>query len=208
MSRPPASELRSHCVQIAHRPQPDPRADWRHWSASLRSDHVACPVPTQNGDRLMDGNLRTKFKVAPVLAAVGLLAGFLALPVGAVGAAAPQITVIAQGLDNPRGIAFGPEGALYVVEAGRGGAGPCTPGELFGAPICYGPSGAVTRVLNGDQRRVATGLGSFAHADGGFAFGPHDIAIGGEGAAYVTVGGCFAGVTPAQGLCGGLFNLR
>ena len=54
----------------------------------------------------MDGNLRTKFKVAPVLAVVGLLAGFLALPVGAVGAAAPQITTIAQGLDNPRGIAF------------------------------------------------------------------------------------------------------
>jgi hypothetical protein len=29
-------------------------------------------------------------------------------------------TVVMSGLDNPRGMAFGPEGALYVAEAGRG----------------------------------------------------------------------------------------
>jgi hypothetical protein len=29
--------------------------------------------------------------------------------------------VVATGLDNPRGLAFGPGGFLYVVEAGRGG---------------------------------------------------------------------------------------
>lgn len=32
-----------------------------------------------------------------------------------------QPTVVMRGLDNPRGLAFGPEGALYVAEAGRGG---------------------------------------------------------------------------------------
>ena len=152
--------------------------------------------------------MRTRLKLAPVLAVLGLVAGSLALPGAAVGApAAPRITVIAHGLDNPRGIAFGPKGALYVAEAGRGGAGPCTTFDLFGGPVCFGPSGAVTRVLHGEQQRVATGFGSFAHPDGEFAFGAHDIAFQPGGNAYVTVGGCFGGVTPAQGNCGGLFSL-
>jgi hypothetical protein len=30
-------------------------------------------------------------------------------------------TVVASGLDGPRGLKFGPDGALYVAEAGRGG---------------------------------------------------------------------------------------
>jgi PKD domain len=33
---------------------------------------------------------------------------------------APRITVVMSGLDNPRGLAFGPEEGLYVAEAGRG----------------------------------------------------------------------------------------
>src|SRR5438128_7969037 len=37
-------------------------------------------------------------------------------------------TVVASGLDNPRGLAFGPEGALYVAEAARAGTGPCITG--------------------------------------------------------------------------------
>jgi glucose/arabinose dehydrogenase len=44
-------------------------------------------------------------------------------------AAAQPFEVIASGLDNPRGLAFGPDGALDVVEAGRGSDGPCTPFE-------------------------------------------------------------------------------
>ena len=37
----------------------------------------------------------------------------------------PPPTVIADGLDNPRGLTFAPDGTLYVAEAGQGGAGPC-----------------------------------------------------------------------------------
>src|SRR5512144_2857273 len=32
----------------------------------------------------------------------------------------PAITVVADGLNNPRGLAFAPNGALYVAEAGLG----------------------------------------------------------------------------------------
>src|SRR5215472_4543614 len=34
----------------------------------------------------------------------------------------PSLTCVMSGLDNPRGMAFGPQGALYVAEAGRGPA--------------------------------------------------------------------------------------
>jgi len=33
--------------------------------------------------------------------------------------------VLASGLSNPRGIAFAPNGQLFVTEAGRGGNGRC-----------------------------------------------------------------------------------
>jgi hypothetical protein len=98
--------------------------------------------------------------------------------------------VMATGLDNPRGLAFGPDGAIYVVEAGRGGTGTqCLP-TLSGAPgqRCYGPTGAVTRILSpGVQARVLTGMPSLAVASGAEAIGPHDIDFGFD-RAFVTVG--------------------
>jgi DNA-binding beta-propeller fold protein YncE len=90
-------------------------------------------------------------------------------------------------LDNPRGLAIGPEGALYVAEAGRGGAGPCGP-NIVGENRCYGPTGAITRLWQGQQERVATGLPSHALVGGGAANGPNDISLLGRGGAYVTMG--------------------
>lgn len=89
---------------------------------------------------------------------VGVLASLLTLCSAPSDIAAAQpFEVIASGLDNPRGLAFGPEGALYVVEAGRGGDGPCTPFELFGDVSCFGLTGAVTRIWGGKQERIVTG---------------------------------------------------
>ena len=62
----------------------------------------------------------------------------------------PKYDVVAGNLDNPRQLTFSPNGALYVAEAGRGGDGPCmTGGE--GSTVCFGDSGAVTRVHHGQQ---------------------------------------------------------
>jgi hypothetical protein len=113
-----------------------------------------------------------------------VLAAALSLAAGA--AAAPTVSVVMSGLDNPRGLAFGPEGALYVAEAGRGGAGPCA--FLRGAPQCYGPTGAVSRLWHGHQQRIATGLPSYVNTVAGDATGPHDIALLGRGGAYVAIG--------------------
>lgn len=102
-----------------------------------------------------------------------------------VAASAP--VVVMSGLDNPRGLAFGPEGALYVAEAGRGGSSPCITGPVGGV-LCFGPTGAVSRLWNGHQERVATGLPSIAGSTGVAQAGPNDIAFLGRGGAYVTIG--------------------
>ena len=79
--------------------------------------------------------------------------------------------VIASGLNNPRGLSFAPDGALYIAEAGTGGAGPCFQGPE--GPACYGHSGSVTRVSHKSQRRVLTGLPSYGgEGTGDGAIGP------------------------------------
>jgi hypothetical protein len=97
-------------------------------------------------------------------------------------ALAATATPVMTGLDNPRGLAFGglfgKRGALYVAEAGRGGAGPCQ--ILRGAPQCYGPTGRISRLWRGVQSAVVTGLPSYVSLggqDAGSATGLHDIAV-------------------------------
>jgi hypothetical protein len=132
-----------------------------------------------------------------IAAVVVTLAAALA---GASGAGAAKTSVVMSGLDNPRGLAFGPEGALYVAEAGRGGPGPCILLRPVPMPFCYGPTGAVSRLWRGEQERVATGLPSL-RGPAGDATGPHDISFLGRGGAYVTIGLGFEG-QPRSALAG------
>jgi hypothetical protein len=119
------------------------------------------------------------------LSLVAMTATFFMCIQEAVPSAQSTITVVMSGLDNPRGLAFGPEGGLYVVEAGRGGDGPCQ--VLRNQMQCYGPTGALSRLWRGSQERVITGLPSYAMANGE-ATGPHDISFLGRGGGFLTVG--------------------
>jgi hypothetical protein len=110
------------------------------------------------------------------------------------GAIAQAPTVVMSGLDNPRGMAFAPNGALYVAEAGRGGSGPCALNGA-GENRCYGATGAITRLWKGTQQRVVEGRPSHAvynhpnpilFPDGSSASGPNDISF--QGTAYITLG--------------------
>ena len=106
------------------------------------------------------------------------------LPFAGVSAAHDSgLEVVASKLDNPRGLDFSHWGALYVTEAGSGG--PCT--GPVGEEICVGPTGAVTKIWHGKQRRVVEGLPSFAFPDGSEALGPQDISFG-VFSAYLAVG--------------------
>lgn len=90
--------------------------------------------------------------------------------------AAADIDTIATGLHNPRGLAFDPEGTLYVAESGLGagnGHGGVVPG--------IGLTGAITKILRPNSvhpygHRVVTGLASVASPKGEVT-GPDGISI-------------------------------
>jgi hypothetical protein len=96
------------------------------------------------------------------------------------------IEVVADGLNNPRGLDFGPKGFLFVAEAGFGGDNPnaCIPNpEDPASQVCAGATGSVTRinVNDGTQARVATGYPSLAGPDGFAATGLHDVSFANRG---------------------------
>jgi hypothetical protein len=103
-----------------------------------------------------------------------------------------QVQVVARGLDNPRGIDVRGDGStFFVAEAGRGGDDVCA---TFGdEEICGAYTGAITRVRNGEQRKVVRRLPSQAAPDGSFAVGVHDVVRNRAGKLVMVFGG--AGTT-------------
>lgn len=109
--------------------------------------------------------------------------------------------VIAEGLNNPRGITIDARGALYVAEAGTGGpqSDSCFVASA-GATVCPGDTSSITRVASSHrgwhQRRVVTGLPSLAPPPGAEgagteASGVSDVLVNGRH--YVAVVGFGAG---------------
>lgn len=104
-------------------------------------------------------------------------------------AEAGSFSVIADGLYNAGGLSFGLDGNLYVTEAGIGGSGACVPPPSGqGNSLCYGTSGAVTKIENGKTERILTGLPSLALPDGTGGAGPRDIQFDAKGKPYVLIG--------------------
>jgi len=128
-------------------------------------------------------------KSALVIATIGAFAVPLAVPGAAPGGTAasasadahsnyaPQVTVVATGLNNPRGLALDGDGNLWVAEAGTGGT-EClsTPGEPHN-PTCFGTTGSLSEIKDGKVNRVFTGIASDAAPDGTQADGPNGLAI-------------------------------
>src|SRR4030088_785789 len=105
-----------------------------------------------------------------------LLRGDSAPRAGAAPKAAPKATVttVATGFDNPRGLAFGEDGKLYVAEAGKGGP-KCVPGGPEG-PLCPGLTGAISVITGGGaHHRIVSGLASISGPGGFFATGPDGL---------------------------------
>ncbi len=107
-------------------------------------------------------------------------------------------TVVANQLNNPRGVAFDAGGALYITEVGTGGASPSIPGPSPTLELVFGSSGAITRVQNGIQERVITGLPSLAFnrpgnvlppsGSTGPTIGSHDLTFDENGDLLVVLG--------------------
>ncbi|MBD0301689.1 MAG: ScyD/ScyE family protein, partial [Tolypothrix sp. T3-bin4] len=103
---------------------------------------------------------------------------------------AASFSVVAEGLDNVRGLSFAPDGSLYVTEAGVGGDQLCSASFTFpGQQACIGPSGAVTRIKDGKQERVLTNLPSYAISPtSGQGIGANDIQFDAAGNPYLLIG--------------------
>jgi hypothetical protein len=130
------------------------------------------------------------FARSKLLALVAALCSGVLVAAGSTAAAEndAEVTTVAKGLNNPRGIAWGPDGALYVAEAGRGGPGPCVPGHEGEGEVCFGRTGSITRVDDGDQERVVRRLPSLASPGGFAATGPHDVSLRKHLDMYIVVG--------------------
>jgi hypothetical protein len=92
--------------------------------------------------------------------------------------AAPSVSTVASGLDNPRDLAFGP-GGLYVAEAGHGG-GECVAGGEEGTQ-CLGFTSGISRIDVHSQsaHRIVSGVASIAGEDGSAATGIDGISFSG-----------------------------
>jgi hypothetical protein len=104
--------------------------------------------------------------------------------------------VVASGLNNPRQLNFAKNGKLYITEAGTGGTKDCVTGGEGGL-VCWGATGSVTVLSKGHQKRVITGLPSYADQGPAFtnALGPADVVPFGKGKLAVSVG---FGLAPSQ----------
>jgi hypothetical protein len=77
----------------------------------------------------------------------------------------PTPFILASGLEGPRGLRFGPDGYLYVAEAGTGGttstAGQCTQVPTPPGPWTGGPNARISKISpNGTRTTVASGFPS------------------------------------------------
>jgi hypothetical protein len=87
-----------------------------------------------------------------------------------------HVSVVAGGLNNPRGVDVGANGAVYVAEAGTGAAG----------------SGAIVRLRHGHLSTVVDGLPSTGTPEGEVS-GPTNVAARGNGLVKFVIGGGPAG---------------
>jgi hypothetical protein len=133
----------------------------------------------------------------PVTAAVVVTAALL-VPVSAraQAPAPPKVTVVASGLNSPRGLIFGPGGTLYVAEGGKGGSrstvGRCTQVVPPVGPYTGGFTASISKLSRkGTRTVVAGGLPSSktSKALGSLASGVADVAFGPGGTLFALISG-------------------
>ncbi len=111
---------------------------------------------------------------------LSILTCCLAIAAGTTAQAA-SLSIIANELDNARGLSFGSDGSIYVMEAGNGGN--CPPS----ATLCAGNTGAVTKITADGQQRILPDLPSLAvtpSTNQRFVDGPQELKFDSSGNAY------------------------
>ena len=123
--------------------------------------------------------------------------------------AVAQTEVVASGLKSPRGFTWGPDGSLYIAEAGTGGPKTTTPAQCEQVAPPVGPysNGSTSRITKvspeGRQSVFARGFPSALDAMGN-TLGLADVAfLDGELYALSGGGGCgnLPGFGPKTSIC-------
>lgn len=121
----------------------------------------------------------------------------------AAGRGAPTVSIFASGLDNPRGLKFGPDGDLYVAEGGSGGpystVGLCAQVPPPVGPYTGSPTGGrISRINRHGYRTTVTDQlpsSQTSAASGGLVSGVADVAFIDDKLYAVLAGaGCSHGV--------------
>jgi glucose/arabinose dehydrogenase len=125
--------------------------------------------PTRPFPRKKDSILKLRTTVALAAAASLALAG----------PAHAATTVVAKGLDNPRGLALAPDGTLYIAQAGKAGK------TCINKDTCFGFTSKISALAaDGTLSDLAADLISGAGPDGSFATGIDDVSVGPDGSVY------------------------
>jgi glucose/arabinose dehydrogenase len=82
-------------------------------------------------------------------------------------------------------VSLGPDGAVYVANAGRAGRNCKGKGE---ERLCFGATGRIVRVEGGDKSVVGRGFVSYGSPGGAFAGGVHGVSVGPDGNVFAVTG--------------------
>jgi hypothetical protein len=110
-----------------------------------------------------------------------------------------EYTVVASGLNAPRGLRFGPDGDLYVAEGGTGGKNATTAAQCTQVPGPVGPyfggnTGDIVKIdRSGKKTVVASGFPSTAASTGDLSSVSDVVFVGNELYALIAGGGCSHG---------------